>query len=71
MIGRYTGATIIVVRHLETMMGEVEAVRRAFETAGTKVTGAVLNGYKASEGSRYGGQYHYYNYRYSYKSDRS
>ena len=71
VIGRYTGATIIVVRHLETMMGEVEAVRRAFETAGTKVTGAILNGYKASEGSRYGGQYHYYNYRYSYKSDRS
>lgn len=70
VIGRYAGASIIVVRHLETMLGEVEAVRRAFETAGAKVTGAILNGYKMSEGSRYGGQYQYYNYRYSYKSDR-
>jgi len=71
VIGRYTGATIVVVRHLETMLGEVEAVRRTFETAGGKVTGAILNGYKVTEGSRYGGQYQYYNYRYSYKTDRS
>lgn len=69
VIGRYTGATILVARHLETMLGEVEAVRRTFETAGGKVTGAILNGYKVSEGSKYGGQYQYYNYRYSYKSD--
>lgn len=71
VLGRYTGTTIVVARHLETMLAEVEAVRRAFETAGCKVTGAVLNGYKAEEGSRYGGQYHYYNYRYSYRSERS
>lgn len=69
VIGRYTGATILVARHLETMLGEVEAVRRAFETAGGKITGAILNGYKISEGSKYGGQYQYYNYRYSYKTD--
>ena len=69
VIGRYTGATIIVVRHMETMMGELDAVRRTFETSGVKVTGAILNGYKASEGSRYGGQYQYYNYRYAYKTD--
>ena len=71
VIGRYTGATLVVVRHLETMVGEVEAVRHAFETAGCKLTGAILNGYKVTEGSRYGGQYQYYNYRYSYKSDRN
>jgi tyrosine-protein kinase Etk/Wzc len=71
VIGRYTGATIIVVRHMETMMGELDAVRRTFETSGVKVTGAILNGYKASEGSRYGGQYQYYNYRYAYKTDES
>lgn len=71
VIGRYTGATILIARHLETMMGEVEAVRRTFETAGVKVTGAILNGYKMAEGGKYGGRYHYYNYRYSYKSDRS
>ena len=71
VISRYVGATIMVVRHLETVMGEIEAVRRTFETAGTKLTGAILNGYKITEGSKYGGRYHYYNYRYSYKSDRS
>lgn len=70
VIGRYVGATIMVVRHMETMLAEVEAVRRAFETAGGKITGAILNGYKITEGSKYGGQYHYYNYRYSYKSER-
>lgn len=71
VIGRYTGATIVIARHLETMIGEIEAVRRTFETAGVKVTGAILNGYKVMEGSKYGGQYHYYNYRYSYKSDQT
>lgn len=69
IIGRQTGARIMVARHLETMLGEVEAVRRAFEAAGTRLTGAILNGYKAAEGSRYGGQYHAYNYRYSYQRD--
>lgn len=71
VIGRYTGATIVVARHLETMVGEIEAVRRTFETSGVKITGAILNGYKVAEGAKYGGQYQYYNYRYSYKSDRS
>ena len=63
--------TIVIARHLETMMGEVEAVRRMFEIAGVKVAGAILNGYKASEGGRYGSQYQYSSYRYSYKSDRT
>ena len=68
VIGRFTGTTIIIARHMMTMLGEVEAVRRMFEIAGVKVTGAILNGYKASEG---GSQYEYSSYRYSYKSDRT
>jgi tyrosine-protein kinase Etk/Wzc len=71
VIGRFTGARIIVARHLETMAGEVEAVRHAFETAGSKITGVILNGYKVDEGAKYGGSSHYYNYRYDYKSDRT
>lgn len=71
VIGRYTGATIIVARHMETMIGEIDAVRSMFERAGVKVTGAILNGYKVSEGNKYGGQYQHYNYRYTYKTDRS
>lgn len=70
VIGRAADATIIVVRHLETVMGEIAAVKHTFETAGGKVSGAVLNGYKQEEGRRYGGRYQYYNYRYSYQSDR-
>lgn len=68
VIGRYTGARILVARHMETMIPEVEAVRRAFENAGSKLTGAILNGYRISEASKYGQAYSYYNYRYSYKS---
>ncbi|MFC2970586.1 CpsD/CapB family tyrosine-protein kinase, partial [Acidimangrovimonas pyrenivorans] len=70
VIGRYTGARIVVARHMETMAPELEAVRHAFEAAGTKLTGAILNGYKVSEASKYGNAYSYYNYRYAYKSDK-
>lgn len=70
ILARSAGSVIIVVRHMITPLGEVEAVRRAFETAGMRVTGAILNGWRASEGARYGGRYANYNYRYSYRSDR-
>lgn len=70
IMSRYAAASVLVVRHMETVAGEVQAALRAFELGGSKVTGAVLNGFKASEVSAYsGGQYYYYNYRYSYKSD--
>ena len=69
VVGRLAGATILIARHLETMTGEIEAVRRSFETAGGRLNGAILNGYKLSESGKYGGQNHYYNYRYSYRRD--
>lgn len=70
IIGRSTGATILIARHMETMAGELRAVQSAFESAGGQIKGAVLNGFKASASERYGGHYQYhYNYRYSYKSD--
>ncbi|WP_035841438.1 polysaccharide biosynthesis tyrosine autokinase, partial [Allgaiera indica] len=68
VIGRYTGARIVVARHMQTMAPELDAVRRAFEHAGSKLTGAILNGYKLSEAAKDGTQYAYYNYRYAYKS---
>lgn len=71
VIGRYTGARILIARHMETVTPEIEAVRHAFETAGTKLTGAILNGYKVGADSKYGNRYQYYNYRYSYKSGKS
>lgn len=68
VMSRFVGASIIVVRHMETAIGEVEAVRRMFETAGSKITGAVLNGYDPSvvAGSR--NATYAYNYRYSYET---
>lgn len=71
VIGRYTGARILIARHMETVTPEIEAVRHAFETVGSKLTGAILNGYKVTSDSRYGNRYQYYNYRYSYKSGKS
>jgi len=70
VIGRYTGARIVVARHMETMPPEIEAVRHAFESAGTRLTGAILNGYKQTADAKYGNRYQYYNYRYSYKSGK-
>lgn len=71
VIGRYVGATIMVVRYMETVPGEIEAVRQAFETAGTKITGAILNGFRQEDAHSYGGsRYQYYNYRYSYQSSQ-
>lgn len=70
ILARATGAVIAVVRHMVTAPGELEALRRTFETAGMRVTGAVLNGWRATEGARYGGRFANYNYRDSYRSDR-
>ncbi|TKA96245.1 polysaccharide biosynthesis tyrosine autokinase [Cereibacter changlensis] len=67
IMSRSVGATIVVVRHLETALGEVEAVRRAMETSGSKLAGAILNGYREM-GRGYGSDY-YYNYRYAYQTD--
>lgn len=66
IMGRSVGATIMIVRHRKTAIGEVEAVMRAFENAGGRVSGAVLNGVVA-DSMAYGNKYYYYNRRYSYK----
>lgn len=68
IMGRSVGATIMIVRHRVTAVGEVEAVMRAFENAGGRVAGAVLNGVVADR-LAYGNRYYYYNRRYAYKKD--
>ncbi|WP_038133168.1 hypothetical protein, partial [Thioclava indica] len=60
IIGRSVGATIAIARHLKTMQGALRAVQESFEAAGTQITGAVLNGFKASESGSYSGHYQYY-----------
>lgn len=64
VMAKHTGAVMYVARHGQTPIFEVEAVIQTFRNAGVKLTGAILNGFKASE-SR--GQYYYYNQRYAYK----
>lgn len=66
IMGRMVGATVMIVRHRRTAVGEVEAVMRTFETAGARIAGAVLNGVVADSMS-YGNKYYYYNRRYAYK----
>ena len=71
IMARKAGAVIMVVRHMQTMPTEVEAVRRVFETAGLRITGAILNGWRLSDATRYGSYYGAsYNYRYSYRSEK-
>lgn len=67
VIGRYVGATLVVVRHLETSISEVEAVMQTFRMSGAKITGAVMNGYRPELDARHGGYQR--SYRYSYKSE--
>jgi len=65
IIGRLTGASIGVVRHDMTPMGEILAMQRALDTGGVRLAGAVLNGFdprKVKAGSEN------YSYRYDYKS---
>ncbi|MGP3699483.1 polysaccharide biosynthesis tyrosine autokinase, partial [Rhodobacter sp. NSM] len=69
VIGRAVGATIAVVRHDVTTMGEIDALIRQLQGAGVKPAGAVLNAYKPEVGrGPYGYGYGYgYHYQYSYR----
>lgn len=66
ILGRATGATLLVARHDVTPLQEAEAAIRAFETAGVPLTGAVLSGFDPRKArNRYGYGYGY-GYRYAY-----
>lgn len=66
VIGRATGATIAVVRHDVTPIGEVLAMQRALETGGVRLAGVVLNGFDPRKARAYSYNYSY-GYRYEYK----
>lgn len=71
VISRSVGASIGVVRHMVTQIGEVEALVQTLASAGAKLNGAILNGYDANAVGAYKSSRYQYNYRYSYKSDKS
>lgn len=67
IVARAVGATILIARHDMTPEGEIEAAIKTFAAAGTRIAGAVLNGFdprKARAGYGYG---YGYGYRYDYK----
>ncbi|MDO8982394.1 polysaccharide biosynthesis tyrosine autokinase [Cypionkella sp.] len=64
VIGRATGATIAVVRHDVTPIGEVLAMQRALAIGGVRLAGVVLNGFDPRKARAYS---YNYSYRYEYK----
>lgn len=73
IISRAVGATIFIARAGLTHRGEVQATLKILAASGTKIAGAILNGFdpKRARGPYgYGYGYGYaYNYRYTYKTD--
>lgn len=64
IISRATGATVAVIRHNVTPVGEVIAAQKSLDTAGVKLDGTILNAFVHRKN-----QAGYdYNYRYSYTS---
>lgn len=67
ILGRAAGSTILVARHDVTSIGEIEAVKKNFASAGVRISGSILNCFdprKARNASEYG---YSYGYRYSYE----
>lgn len=75
IIGQKVGMSMLVVRHLETSVGEIQAAQKGLATAGVRLSGAIMNQYdqKRSRYGRYGRKYGYYygGYRYKYTQDES
>ena len=66
IIGRAVGGVLAVVRYDVTMVAEIDAMIKTFESAGLRLMGSVLNGYDPRK-ARAGGYSYNYNYRYEYK----
>lgn len=64
IISRAVGATIAVVRHDVTPLGEVHALQKIMESSGVRMSGVVLNGFDPRKARTYG---YGYGYRYDYK----
>ena len=67
IVGHSTGAVIAVVRFDQTRDSEILAIQTHLEQGGTKLSGAILNGFdprRAKAGYSYD-----YSYRYEYQSD--
>ena len=68
IVGAKAGGVLAVVRYDQTPLVEVQAMLKTCDSAGVRLTGAILNGFDPRK-ARAGYSYNYnYNYRYEYKS---
>lgn len=65
IVSQYTGVNLIVARHAQTQIKELELTMSRFEQAGSKVNGFILNDIQRSSSGSYG-----YNYAYAYKAHK-
>ncbi len=65
IIGKYAGMILLVVRHLFTQIGELNASMKTLENNGLKANGAVLNAYAPKAANKGAGDY---SYQYAYKT---
>ncbi len=65
IIGKYAGMILLVVRHLFTQVGELNASLKALENNGLRANGAVLNAYSPKASNKGAGDY---SYQYAYKN---
>ncbi|MBL1435098.1 MAG: polysaccharide biosynthesis tyrosine autokinase [Rhodobacteraceae bacterium] len=65
IIGKYAGMILLVVRHLFTQVGELNAALKTLENNGLKANGAVLNAYSPKASNKGAGDY---SYQYAYKT---
>jgi len=65
IIGKYAGMILLVVRHLFTQVGELNASLKTLENNGLKANGAVLNAYSPKASNKGAGDY---SYQYDYKT---
>jgi len=68
IVGRYADMNLMVVRHNQTTIHELEEVVKTFKINKVDLSGVILNGYDHKKGKF--GQYGYsYGYQYNYESD--
>lgn len=70
IISQYAGVNLVIARHAQTQMKELELTINRFEQVGVKVNGFILNDIQRQAGG-YGYGYGYgYNYAYAYKANK-
>lgn len=67
IVSQYAGVNLVIARHAQTQIKELELTVNRFEQAGVKVTGVILNDIQRTTGSSYG---YGYNYAYAYTANK-